>query len=392
MPNSSTAMLPRFTQAQIEKANESCILDLAQTLGANLRSAGREWIGACPHCGGDDRFSVNTDKNIFYCRGSDVGGTPVQLLMYVENLGFPQAVESLLGVGPEKRQTVPRQAPNNDDNVYRQQARQRAYGVWKAGERDSSLVREYFALRGMKTEGQWLHRLRGIADLPYFVKLKEQKYSAQLFRGPAILAAIQDAEGRFIGVHRTWVDLSRPKGKPEIIHPDTGEILASKKVDGSQQGGHIVLHDGQDEISGLREVALGEGMETVVSWHLLHEPMRDDVALWCAVNLKNMCGRSARSVVHPTRVNTDKLGRKRVVKVPGPEPDPNDSQSLILPDRFDQVVLLGDSDSDSFSTQADLSRGRVRHGRKLDGSSRIVQIDWARFGCDFNDELMEGAA
>ena len=36
--------------------------------------------GPCPKCGGDDRFSINTDKQVFNCRGCNVGGDVIELV------------------------------------------------------------------------------------------------------------------------------------------------------------------------------------------------------------------------------------------------------------------------------------------------------------------------
>lgn len=44
----------------------------AERLGAKLKKASHEWVGPCPSCGGDDRFSINLGKRVFNCRG--VGG------------------------------------------------------------------------------------------------------------------------------------------------------------------------------------------------------------------------------------------------------------------------------------------------------------------------------
>jgi hypothetical protein len=49
----------------IERAREADILSVAQRLGARLKKAGGEWVGPCTRCGGRDRFSVNTKKQLW---------------------------------------------------------------------------------------------------------------------------------------------------------------------------------------------------------------------------------------------------------------------------------------------------------------------------------------
>ena len=72
--------------------------------------------------------------------------------------------------------------------------------------------------------------LRALVDHPYFEKLEGQDGPTEIHRGPALLGAIIGPNGRFAGVHATWIDLGTASGKAEIVHPTTGEVLPAKKV------------------------------------------------------------------------------------------------------------------------------------------------------------------
>src|ERR1035437_4678314 len=76
--------------------------------------------------------------------------------------------------------------------------------------------------------------------------------------GPAMLAAIVGADGRFSGLHITWLDLARPKGKAEVPDPTTGDLLPAKKVRGSKSGGRIEIVPR----AAPRRLIIGEGIET----------------------------------------------------------------------------------------------------------------------------------
>jgi phage/plasmid primase-like uncharacterized protein len=39
-----------------------------------------ERVGPCPRCGGTDRFSINTRKQLFNCRGCRKGGDVIELV------------------------------------------------------------------------------------------------------------------------------------------------------------------------------------------------------------------------------------------------------------------------------------------------------------------------
>jgi DNA primase len=74
-----------------------------------LRKTGKNYTARCPfHDEKTPSFSVNPEKQFYYCFGCGAGGNALGFLMDYENLEFPQAVENLAGaLGLE----VPREAP-----------------------------------------------------------------------------------------------------------------------------------------------------------------------------------------------------------------------------------------------------------------------------------------
>jgi len=73
-----------------------------------LRKTGKNYSARCPfHDEKTPSFTVNPEKQFYYCFGCGAGGNALGFLMDYENVDFPQAVESLAGtVGLE----VPREA------------------------------------------------------------------------------------------------------------------------------------------------------------------------------------------------------------------------------------------------------------------------------------------
>jgi hypothetical protein len=51
----------------IEQARSVPIEDVIEHRGVKLRGKSARY-GPCPQCGGDDRFGVNTTKQVFNCR------------------------------------------------------------------------------------------------------------------------------------------------------------------------------------------------------------------------------------------------------------------------------------------------------------------------------------
>ncbi len=63
-----------------------------------LRKAGRNFIGLCPfHREKTPSFSVNPEKQIFYCFGCGEGGDVFSFLMKINNTGFSEALKLLAG-------------------------------------------------------------------------------------------------------------------------------------------------------------------------------------------------------------------------------------------------------------------------------------------------------
>jgi DNA primase len=61
-----------------------------------LKKTGKNYSARCPfHDEKTPSFSVNPDKQFFYCFGCGAGGNALTFVMDYENLDFPQAVESL---------------------------------------------------------------------------------------------------------------------------------------------------------------------------------------------------------------------------------------------------------------------------------------------------------
>jgi DNA primase len=83
-----------------------------------LRKTGRNYSALCPfHQEKTPSFSVNPDKQFYYCFGCGAGGNVASFLMDYERLEFPQAVEQLARhIGVE----IPRDEPINPEKISRQ--------------------------------------------------------------------------------------------------------------------------------------------------------------------------------------------------------------------------------------------------------------------------------
>lgn len=97
-------------------------VDIVDVIGARLelRKTGKNHSARCPfHDEKTPSFSVNPEKQFYYCFGCGAGGNAIGFVMDYDHVDFPQAVESLGAlVGME----IPREAQQNKSQDKRRKA------------------------------------------------------------------------------------------------------------------------------------------------------------------------------------------------------------------------------------------------------------------------------
>ncbi|MDR6952308.1 hypothetical protein J2X65_001663 [Ancylobacter sp. 3268] len=361
-------------------------------------------VGPCPLHSTDpfakDSTSFECDAERWVCVVCGDGGDVIKLVEKREGLSFRKAVAWLGGtqeIDPEEQkrrdaEAAKKKARNEAAAAkFREDERERCWAYWnEAMPADHTTVEQYLTgPRGLPPESPpilW-GRLRFHPRMPYYGPRtthlradgsRGRDYPNLLHTGPAMLAPILGPDGRFAGLHITWLDMADAKGKLCLADPATGEILPAKKVRGSMGGGRIELI----RLPAPRRLVIGEGIETVLSvaCALLALGRAEGVAFWSGIALGNIGGRAAETVKHPTL--KDAAGRAR--RVPGPVPD-MEAPGIPIPAGVEEVTLLGDADSDRFTVEAALERARVRFSAGVDW--RRVRIVWPPDGRDFNDLL-----
>ncbi|WP_424363587.1 DUF7146 domain-containing protein [Methylocystis parvus] len=393
----------------IEEARRVKVAAFCATRGIRLRpgDAGQP----CPACGGRDRFAVNIRKNVWNCRVSGEKGDAIALARHMDGTDFVAACEEVTGRPPPGRdssETAEARAEREARLVrleeeriaeearqmrvqadYREAERRRAWGFWaRALPIGGTPAEAYLEKRRIRPHPT--SRLRYAPEM----ELWNESKSCVARRGPALLAAIEGVDGRFTGVHVTWIDLGTEKGKAETIDPETGTPLPAKKVRGSIKGGSIRLVSAPGNAP--RRWFLGEGIETVLSvyWALVEagSPLVEGAEFRTGVDLDNLCGKAAGRVKHPTKTFTDARGRVRAVRVrdDAPVAPEGDWKVIYIPPSVEELILLGDGDSDPFTTRLGLLRGAKRFSREY--PALTVKLAMSREGVDFSDMRMEAAA
>jgi hypothetical protein len=381
--------------------------------GRNVR-ASSELTGPCPRCGGVDRFSIKPTEGLWNCRGAGKGGADaISLTRYLLRDGsFLEAVEHLTGEPKPGRALTPpspedlaaraaeheqrrladeakREGETKKFNQFREDERRRCRNLWQGAQPAAgSLVEAYL-------------RWRGIPGVPAGAKLRLHpeihlrhpagKDGVVVWTGPAMLSPIAGHDGRFMGLHTTWLDPRLGDGtvpfdeKGKLVFMVEGEKLDVKRSRGSKQGGHLVLVP----CEAPRRLVIGEGIETVLSvWATLAEAGEDlsDTAFWSSVDLGNLGGKAAGTVAHPTEKRPDLRGRLIPKRVSGPVPEMKDpTRSIAIPGSVQEILMLADGDSDRFTVEQVVARAGARWARP----GLTVRVAWPEGGSDFNDMRMK---
>ncbi|MEQ8253419.1 MAG: DNA primase [Smithellaceae bacterium] len=86
----------RFDNGKIEEIKSR--IDIVELVAqyVTLKKAGRNYLGLCPfHQEKTPSFTVNREKQIFYCFGCGEGGNAVTFLMKIASKTFPEAIKEL---------------------------------------------------------------------------------------------------------------------------------------------------------------------------------------------------------------------------------------------------------------------------------------------------------
>ncbi|NMD38379.1 MAG: DNA primase [Christensenellaceae bacterium] len=148
-------MAYRFPPDWLEELRQRA--DIVQVVSGyvNLKQTGTRFVGLCPfHNETAPSFSVDSQKQLYYCFGCKAGGTVFDFIKDIEHLKFQEAVTYLAD-----RVNMPLPEMANDNEYYeRRSKRERIYLANKAAaliyhktlwEPEGAKVLEYFKSRGL---------------------------------------------------------------------------------------------------------------------------------------------------------------------------------------------------------------------------------------------------
>ncbi len=140
-----------------EVKRKADIVDLVSEY-VTLKKGGKNFLGLCPfHKEKTPSFTVNRDKQIFYCFGCGEGGNILTFLMKMSDMSFPEAVRHLAGktgvVIPEKIMTrQEKESSGVRSEVSRVNKMAAAYFSKNLFSQAGKEARDYLKKRGMQDD------------------------------------------------------------------------------------------------------------------------------------------------------------------------------------------------------------------------------------------------
>jgi DNA primase len=259
-----------------------------------LKKAGRNFVGLCPfHKEKTPSFSVNREKQIFYCFGCGEGGNVLSFLMKVNHLSFPEAVRYLArktgivipeGVmtREEKERSSLKEQINRvnqmaaryfSQNLFSQAGRQAREYLKKRGLQDS-VVREFhlgYALDGWRHLRDFFEKGKvslKLAEQSVLVILKtnERESFYDRFRGRLIFP-IEDIGGHIVAFGGRIIGDGEPKylNSPESPVYVKGRCLygLNRTKDDIRKKGYAILVEGYFDLISLWNVGITHVVATL---------------------------------------------------------------------------------------------------------------------------------
>ena len=266
--------------------------DIVDVIGeqVKLRRTGSSYVGLCPfHNEKTASFSVNPDRQLYYCFGCHAAGNVITFTMQYQNASFIEALQMLAdraGIRlPEKEYS--KEAREKDDrkqvllDIYRSAA---AYYIYKLGTPQGKTALAYLKNRGLSDEtikrfglgysGKYSDELyrylkkkefddRILKDSGLFTYNEKQGFADRFWN--RVMFPICDVRGRVIGFGgRVMGD-----GKPKYLNSPESELFNKRwnlfglQIARSNSRESILLCEGYMDAIALHQAGIGNAVASL---------------------------------------------------------------------------------------------------------------------------------
>ena len=349
--------------AWVEQARTVPIEDELARRGFHLRGK-IERTGPCPVCGGDDRFSINTEKQVWNCRGCGKGGDVIDLARHIDGSDFTAACTNLAGEQPQAKPNGKANGKNHAAGEpekiaaakfgYEDEAGNLLFVVVRAeyqnpdgtfvATKDGKRKKTFHQRRpDPERQGKWIWNVDGVPIVPY--------------RLPELLEAIGNGYFVVIAEGEGKVDLLRSWGIPATCCAG-GAGKWKPEHSAFLRGADVVILPDNDEAGRKHRDVVGASLQGIAAWiRVLELPglaTKGDVRDWLAAG--------------GTREQLDALVEQAPDWQPPPAEAPTDTnkdapkdKTVDEQDLIDELARLNTVDYDRLRDAAADQLG-VRHG------------------------------
>ena len=322
------------------------------------------------------------------CFGCGAHGDVIGFVMRTQALSFVEACRSLSDQGglddprvlAAARERARRQveAAQAAEAAHRERQRLLSRRIWTETERITiqSPALAYFDRRGIAIDR--LPDARLPQDVRYHPGLEywwsgDDGKPQVIATLPALTCAVRDNEGKGIAVEIRYLDWNGQD--PDIVDPETGELLTVKKMRGNPWGGAIHLTPPGPKMR------FGEGRESCLSV-LMATP---ELPIWACLSIGNLAG-GAKGRGRRIATPADPVRKFRFMESPTPDLE---NPAFIPPAVCRDAILVEDADNaDPQAADALYTRAAARWKAAGLTAARVRPPA----GCDFNDLVKRKAA
>lgn len=365
-----------------------------------LKKAGRNYLGLCPfHAEKTPSFTVNAEKQIFYCFGCHTGGNVFSFLMQKEGFGFPDAVRALAGkygieVPAPKMTPAQRYRLSENERLYRiNEEAMRFFHRTLMDPQQGGRAMSYLLGRGMTRKIIEGHQL-GYAPARWdglLHGLQQKKISADWLAKAGLVIARKNSSGFYDRFRdRVVFPISNLSGQVlgfggRVMGDDLPKYLNSPETPVYNKRRCLYGIDKANRPArSAGRVYVVEGYFDVLAMHLYGfentvATLGTALTLEHVLLLKGMVGRSGQVfLVYDSDAAGIKAAQRSVAVF---EEGFLDARVLVLPRGHDPDTFMRENGPDDFQKAADKALGMIpfiidaavdTHGLSLEGKIKVV--------------------
>ncbi|MCR4938125.1 MAG: DNA primase [Lachnospiraceae bacterium] len=402
--------MPYYPEELIDEIrNKNDIVDVISGHVA-LKKSGRRYTGLCPfHSEKTGSFSVDQDKQLYYCFGCHAAGNVFTFVEQYENMTFPEAVKYLAD-----RARIELPEINYTDEMKQQRDRKgkllevmyeaEKYFFHQLKTPEGALGLKYFKSRELDDEiiksfglGYSLQRSHDIVDY-----LRQKGYDDELIREAGlgvfyekegmkdkfinrVMFPIQDMNGKVIGFGGRVMGEAKPKylNSPEnLIFEKRKNLFALNRARSARKGRIILCEGYMDVISmhqaGFTEAVASLGTAFTPEQAALLKRFTDRVLL---AYDSDGAGKNAALKAIDILASAGIEGRVIDLK---PYKDPDEFIKALGPEKFEERL---NATENGFLFKIDELRGKYTLDDAHPEQKTAFERETARLLCSFEDEL-----